>query len=161
MIGIRAEPTSAQGADAYVVAGPAAAERMAGTGYQPVMVLGIPGRETQRDPSWPGLPTALELTRGRGTPGLQAALRAAIQAAQLDSGLILPHLAPASSVARWRGATLPMLEHPDLLNRAAATGAWPIPAASAAEALQLIASDPDSITALRRWLASRYGFAPV
>ncbi len=165
LMGIDAIPSPAASADAMLLQGaglPAALAATAVAGMVPVLTLsglGPPG-DLSRDPLLPDVPSAIEQLTGRAPPNILAALRAATLAVQLDAGLVLPQLTPAASVAQWRAACGLLLQDAEITAEATRQGIRLVSAATAATCTSGIAGDPATLLALRRWLATRYGWRP-
>ncbi len=157
-----------QGAvDAVFVGGHKVPERVAGlaaVGGQPLFSLGArdAAGALVRDPLFPDLPNLAEMRVGlSGTPlsgPLFDAWGAAAAATQLDFGLVLPQLTPASMVALWRRAGAQAAAAPAMQAAAAALSVRPLdgPAATAS-----IAADGVALLELRRWLATRFNWHPT
>ena len=166
LIGVPAIPSPAASADAMLLQGPGVPGTLAAAsvaGMYPVLTLSslAPDGEGQRDFALPGVPTALELVAGRAPADLLSALRAATLAVQLDAGLVLPQLTPASSVAQWRSACGPLLQDGDVVAEAARLGIRVVSASTAASCTSGIAGEPATLLALRRWLTTRYDWRPA
>ncbi len=135
------------------------------TGAQPIFTLGVPDDAgvLQRDPTFPGRPTASELIARRVPPNtaLEAAFRAAAAAAQLDVALVLPQLTPAAMVAVWRHACAVAAGSPDVQTQASALGVRPLSAPAAANSTAAMATDTEALLELRRWLATRLNYRAV
>lgn len=166
LLGITAILSPAASADASLIRGPNFNEALfaaAFAGFQPVMSLGDPNATGQagRDPRLPTVPTSFELIQNRAPADLLAALMAAQTATQLEAGLVLPALTPASSVAAWRRACLMLQQAPEILREAARLGTRVIPAESVATCTSGIAGNSTTLLALRRWLATRHEWRPA
>ena len=141
---------------------PGQAHAFAAVGTQPIFTLGTPDDSgiLQRDPAFPGRPTASELI-ARRTPSniaLEAAFRAAAAAAQLDVALVLPQLTPAAMVAVWRHAFMVAAGSPDVQTQASALGVRPLSTPAAVSSTAAIAADTEALLELRRWLATRLNY---
>jgi hypothetical protein len=157
-----------QGAvDAVFVSGqnvPAQVRALAEVGGQPVFSLGArdAAGALVRDPLFPDLPNLAEMRAGLGGPPLVGPLYqawcAAATASQLDFGLVLPQLTPASMVALWRRAGTQVAAAPEVQAAAAALSVRPLgsPAATAS-----IAPDATALVELRRWLGTRFNWHPA
>ena len=164
--GIRAVPSSPQEADAALLQGAGiqqAITRAGAAGFQPVLTLGGLGRNAEplRDPLLPSAPTVYEIASSQANPEMQAALRAATLAVQLDAGLMLPQLTPATSVALWRKACRSTLDNSALRHEAAHQDAEIVAPADAASCMSGIAGDPATLLAIRGWLATRHDWRPT
>lgn len=132
-------------------------------GLRPIMTFGALTEQGTigRDPDYPTVPTALELTIDRAPKDLLAALRSAVMAAQLDVGLMLPAMTPAASVALWRRACAALPADPAIHEQADRLGTrQPLPA-QAAMCTASIAGTANTLQTLRRWLATRYDWRPA
>ena len=91
--------------------------------WQPVMTLGVPGADggIGRIPAFQPCRRPRNWCATARPDELLAALRAACVASQLDAGLVLPALTPASAVSVWRRACAGLLSDPTL-QEAARTG---------------------------------------
>ena len=141
---------------------PGQAHAFAAVGTQPIFTLGTPDDAgvLQRDPAFPGRPTALELMARRAPPNaaLEVAFRGAAAAAQLDVALVLPQLTPAAMVAVWRHACAVAAGSPDVQTQASALGVRPLSAPAAVSSTAAIAADTEGLLELRRWLATRLNY---
>ena len=167
LLGVRAMlTTTAQDADAVFLQGSDLATSLkaaASRGMNPVLTLGQVGADggLGRDPLLPTVPSAVELVDGRASPRLLLGLLAACLAAQLDTGLILPQLTPADTVATWRRACQPLLQDSGTLAEAGRTGVRMLPATTASAYLGRIAGDADVLLGIREWLATRFNYRPT
>lgn len=150
--------------DALFVTGPDAAavlgEALA-AGAAPLFALGGPADGAlRRDPLPADLPTAAELavTIGAAPPSgaLAGAWRAVAAATQIEFALVLPRLTSAALVAQWRCAGA---EASQLL-RGQAPGVRLLCTPDANAATAAVAADAAAMLELRRWLASRFNWAP-
>lgn len=145
--------------DAILVHGPggsADVATLAGHNAQARFALGLPAEAGwQREPSLAPLPALPELLAGRDA-ALLPAWKAAATAAQMEFGLMLQGLSPATLVAQWRrageaaaGALADAVADVRLLRPTEAT--MLIPA---------LAPPPAAIMALRQWLVARFKWQP-
>ena len=132
-------------------------------GFRPVMTFGILNAQGTigRDPDYPDVPTAFELTIDRAPKDTLAALRSAALATQLDVGLVLPALTPAASVALWRRACAALPADPVILEQASRTGTRQPSADQVAMCTTSITGTSGTLLTLRRWLATRYDWRPA
>ena len=146
--------------DAVFLSGPgtqAAAASLQAAGLRPVLALGMldGAGAWGRDLGFPDVPTVVHQVAARQAPAaLDAALRAASAAVQMDAALVLPGLAPRDLAAAWQRTGISA--SPDVLTAAAAQGVRPKDAAGAGAILDAVAAGAPAIPALQRWLATRY-----
>ena len=131
-------------------------------GMQPVMTFGA--MTTQgvigRDPDYPHVPTAAELTRGRAPREVLDVLQSTAMAVQLDVGLVLPALTRASSVAVWRRACATFASDPGIQQEASRLGKRQASLDEVTACTSGIAANSSTLLVLRRWLATRYDWRP-
>ncbi len=166
LLGIDVVLSAQASADAVFVANPSpagAATSDMRAEWQPVMSLGVLGEDggIGRDPGFPAIPTAQEMVRNRGPDELLAALRAACVASQLDAGLVLPALTPASAVSVWRRACAGLLSDPTVVQEAARTRSRLASPELVAYCTSSLVGNATTLLTLRRWLASRYAWRPT
>lgn len=132
-------------------------------GLRPIMTFGALTEQGTigRDPDYPAVPTALELTFDRAPKDLLAALRSAVMAAQLDVGLMLPAMTPAASVALWRRACAALPVDPAIIEQSDRLGTRQPVSAQAAMCTASIAGTTGTLLTLRQWLATRYDWRPA
>jgi hypothetical protein len=155
-------------ADIALLHGPNAVEQALlgrAEGAVPLFSLGVTDEQGNliRDPLLPEIPTLIELLPGSARPtpttAQMAAWRAAASATQVEFALVLPWLTPASAVARWRAALLPISP----TSRATSQGdnaPWPRSAGemrihvdpSTNFGLSMISTDAPTLLELRRWI---------
>ncbi|MBV8574962.1 MAG: hypothetical protein JOZ58_07980 [Acetobacteraceae bacterium] len=164
------EAFAEQAADALFLNGarvPERAQELARVGARPLFSLGITDETGAliRDPLFPELPHVAELCSERGSRTVSGPLfqawRATATASQLEFGLMLPQLTPASRVALWRRAAALATASPDLHSVCAADAIRALATPSAAVFTSGITIGSDSLLELRRWLAARYNWQPV
>jgi hypothetical protein len=153
--------------DAVFVHGHKVPERvaaLAAAGGQPVFSLGArdAAGALVRDPLFPDLPNLAEMRAGFGGAPLSGPLYdawcATATASQLDFGLVLPQLTPASMVALWRRAGTQVAAAPEMQAATAARSVRPLGSPSATAS---IAADATALLALRRWLSMRFDWHPA
>ncbi len=152
--------------DAVFLAGhdvPARLRELRGAGFAPVFSLGGIGDDAEaRDAVVAAVPAFAERYRmqtGHAPTGtLFAAWRATAAAARIDTALVLPSLAPAALVARWRSACQDALSDLGLVSAALTAQVDPVPAPRCVQALARINADETTQLALRRWLAGQTGW---
>ena len=166
------EPQDAEAAlragrvDAVFLAGhdvPARLRALRAAGFVPVFSLGGGGDDAlARDAVVADVPAFAERYRtqtGQAPSGaLFAAWRATSAAAMIDTALVLPSLAPAALVARWRSACQDALSDLGLVSAAMTAEVDPVPAPRCVRALSRINADETTQLALRRWLAGQTGW---
>jgi hypothetical protein len=135
-------------------------------GFSPVFSLGGSDEDSLApDPAMAAVPAFAEYVRqqnGTAPSGpLFAAWRATAAAARLDVALVLPMLAPASLVARWRSACEDALSDLGLVSAARIAQVDPVPAPECVQALARIHADETAQLTLRRWIAARPGWRPA
>ena len=132
-------------------------------GLRPVLTFGALTEQGTigRDPNYPDVPTAMELTIDRAPKDILAALRSAVMATQLDVGLVLPALTPAASVALWRRACAALPTDPAILEQAGRVGTRQPTPDQVAMCTTSIAGNSGTLLTLRRWLATRYDWRPA
>jgi hypothetical protein len=117
-----------------------------------------------RDPQFPAIPNLEELCiqlRGRPPTGaLYHAWRATAEAAQMDAGMVLPLLTPASVVALWRRAGTQAVSTPALQSAGTDIAVRPLAAPMALVSVAAVAADASALLELRRWLALRLNWRP-
>lgn len=117
-----------------------------------------------RDPQFPMVPTLEELCiRLRGRPpvgALYSAWRATAEAAQLDAGMVLPLLTPATIVALWRRAGAQAVSAPSLQTAGTQIAVRPVAAPAALVSIAAVATNSSALLELRRWLAVRFNWRP-
>jgi hypothetical protein len=166
-----AQSAFAQGAaDAVLLRGQRVPEQvaaLAALGAQPLFTLGALDDDGHfvRDPVFPGTPHFVELfamrTGGRPAGPLFEAWRATAAAAQLDFGLVLPQLTPASMVALWRRAGTDAAGTLGVQATAANVGVRPLAGLVATASTTALAASAPALVELRRWLASRFDWRPT
>ncbi len=171
-----AEPGAAQSAfsqgavDAVLVRGHGVPEQLGAlvaAGAQPLFTLGVrddAGR-VGRDPAYPAVPHFAELYTARigGMPSglLCIAWSAVAAAAQLEFGLVLPQLTPASMVALWRRAGVDAVASLVVQATAATVDVRPLGGPAATANTAALAASAPALQELRRWLTSRFGWRPA
>ncbi|MBV9252494.1 MAG: hypothetical protein JO227_25035 [Acetobacteraceae bacterium] len=156
--------------DAFLLRGhdvPAQVNAFAQLGARPWFTLGFideAGRPA-RDPRFPDLPTFTELhetVRGICPSGpLFEAWTAAAAASQLEFGLVLPQLTPASMVALWRRAGTGTASAPDVQALAWSLALRPLGGTAATAAMGALSASQPALLALRGWLAGRFNWRPA
>jgi hypothetical protein len=137
---------------------------LAASGGQPVFAMGArdAAGAMVRDPLFPDLPNLLQMRAGLGGAPLSGPLYdawcATATACQLDFGLVLPQLTPASMVALWRRVGAQAAAAPEMQAMAASVSVRP---QGGPAAIASIAADAPALLALRRWLASRFNWHPA
>lgn len=117
-----------------------------------------------RDSAVPGAPAFNELLAARGrddTGPLASSRRASTAAAALDAALVLPALAPAGVVARWRAACDDASRSLAFNEAAAGSAVRPVPAPECVDAVRAVVAGADGTLALRKLLAGRWGWSPA
>ena len=186
LMGVKAVLSGAQEADALVMQGPELAGGLAATGadgMRPVLTLGALGADAAfvADPLLPEVPTVLQATGqalgqalgqaraqagaqagpGEGRPELWAGLQAAVAAALLDAGLMLPQLTPAASVSVWRQACEASRQDAAVVDEAARQRTRLLSPVDAARCMGRVAGDAGALLAVRGWLAARHEWRPT
>lgn len=148
------ETLVAQGAaDAVVLCGGGIAARAAALGLQPL--FSFDSAAAPRDPGLPEVPGFAELLPDPASPPLLEAVRAAGTALRSRGVLVLPALAPADTVALWRGAARRWAEEEP---EPAETGARRVVDAEATAALAALFPAPEVALAYREWLLRRFNW---
>jgi hypothetical protein len=136
-------------------------------GAQPLFTLGgldDTGLRT-RDPAYPVLPHFAELygarDGGRTRGPLYDAWSATAAAAQLEFGLVLPQLTPASMVAMWRRAGVDAVASIGVQAAAASVDVRPLGGAAATANTAVLAARAPALQELRRWLAGWLNWRPA
>jgi hypothetical protein len=179
MLGARAEPITGRrpgldaladgSADVALVDGrneAALLRDLAGSRLQAVCALPAldPTGSPVRDPAIPNLPDLPELSALRRGGGASDAMlrgyRAAISAARLAFGLVLPRLTPAAMISVWRQAGAMAISAPAMSATAGERGVELLGPPAAAAAISAIAADTEALLALRYWLAARFDWRP-
>ena len=152
--------------DAILLTGrgvPARLARLRADGFIPLFALGE--RDGSRDPSLPHVQTLEELaTRRYGhrlLGPLAPAYRAAAAAAQLDAVLVLPQLATAGTVARWRAACDEANASPMVQSAASDQALRSLTAPDCVGAVSAVLAGETALLDLHRFLADRYGWRPA
>lgn len=145
--------------DAVFLSGPGiqAAPSLQAAGLRPVLALGmLDGAGVWgRDLGFPEVPTAVHQVTSRQPPAaLEAALRAASAAVQMDAALVLPGLGSRGLAGAWQRTGI--ATSPDVLTASAAQGVRARDAAGAGAVLDAVAAGAPAIPALQRWLVTRY-----
>lgn len=156
------EVLSQPGVDAVFLHGPGAEDAArtlaalgTAAGTPTLLALGLPD-ETGRASSPPGMTELFARAAGGGP--LHAAWRAAAVAAQMEAALVLPAMAPAASVARWRRACAQAAAGSEVQEAAAGMGVRLLSASACTGLTAALAVDSAGLLELRRWLAGRHGW---
>jgi hypothetical protein len=170
------EPHAAQSAfsqgavDAVLLRGHRVLDQVAALatlGAQPLFTLGTVDDNGQvvRDPSFLDVPHFTELLAARGSLSpndpLREAWRATAAAAQLEFGMVLPQLTPASMVSLWRRAAADAVGALGVQATAANVNVRPVGGAAATTSTAAVAATAPVLQELRRWLASRFNWQPA
>jgi hypothetical protein len=146
---------------------PDQAKALADAGAEPIFALGArnDGGVLIRAAEFPDVPTLPELyAQRRGTalagPMLDAWCAAAA-AVQLEFGLVLPQLTPASMVAMWRRAGTDAADALDVQSLAMSLDVHPLGGPAATANTAPVAANEAALLALRKWLASRFNWRPA
>ncbi len=139
---------------------------LSAAGFTPIFSLGGSDDDIEaRDPAMPTVPGFAEryrLQTGHPPAGpLFAAWRATAAAARLDVALVLPLLAPASLVARWRSACQSAVSDLGLVSAARTAQVDAVPAPECVQALARISADETTQLTLRRWIAGNTDWHPA
>jgi hypothetical protein len=141
--------------------------RLATAGAQPLFTFGAlddAGR-IRRDPAYPAVPHFAELyaqRSGHEPDGpLLHAWSATAAAAQLEFGLVLPQLTPASMVALWRHAGVDAVASLGVQATAATVDVRPLGGTAATANTAALAVSAPALQELRRWLADRFNWRPA
>ncbi len=157
-------------ADAMLLSGPKVPERLAGlrqAGFEPLFALdGVDGTaEPARNPALPDVETLHEIALrafSRPVAGpLAPAYRAASAASMLDALLVLPQLAPAGAVARWRAACTRASMAPSVVSATGAASLQALAATASVDAVSAILVGETTLLDLHRFLADRFGWRPA
>lgn len=163
-----AEAALREGAvDAIVVTGrevPARLARLAADGFAPLM--GLYGDEdAPPDPGLPRIESFDAVARrllGRPAAGpLLPGYRAAAAAARLETAVVLPQLASAGIIARWRSACDAAVETPSFRAEVARDAVLTMPAPECVGFLGATVAGETAQLDLHRFLADRYGWRPA
>jgi hypothetical protein len=146
---------------------PDQARALVDAGAEPIFALGA--RDDAgvliRAADFPAVPTLPELyARRRGTPAagpIFDAWCAAAAASQLEFGLVLPQLTPASMVALWRRAGSDAAGALDVQSSARPLDVQPLGGPAATANTAPVAANEAALLALRKWLASRFHWRPA
>ncbi len=155
--------------DAILLTGrgvPQRLERLQTGGFTPLFALGRSDAAVgARDPALPHVETLDELVErfyGHEPRGpLAPAYRASAAAAQLDAALVLPQLAPAGTVARWRAACNEASASPALQSATSEQSLRPLAAPDCVTAVSAVLAGQTAMLDLHRFLADRYGWHPA
>ena len=152
--------------DAILLTGrgvPARFARLRAAGFVPLFALGE--RDGTRDPSLPHIETLDELAGrryGHHLLGpLAPAYRAAAAAAQLDAALVLPQLATAGTVARWRAACDEASASPIVQSATSDQALRSLTAPDCVGAVSAVLAGETALLDLHRFLADRYDWQPA
>ncbi|MEJ0016051.1 MAG: hypothetical protein WDN25_05700 [Acetobacteraceae bacterium] len=136
-------------------------------GAQPLFALGVmddTGRPV-RDPAFADVPLFTERYAARtgNRPGgpMFEAWAAAAAAAQLEFGLVLPQLTPASMVALWRRAGADAVAALGVQAAASTVSVRPLAGLAATANTGALAASAPALLELRRWLAGRLNWKPA
>ncbi len=156
--------------DAVLLRGPKVPDQAKGlvdAGAEPIFTLGTRDESGAliRVPEFPDVPTLPEfyaLRRGSALAGpIFDAWCAAAAAAQLEFGLVLPQLTPASMVALWRRAGTDAASALDVQSQAMSLDVHPMGGPTATANTAPVAANEAALLALRNWLASRFNWRPA
>ena len=146
---------------------PAQMNTFAQIGARPLFTLGVideAGRPV-RDPCFPDVPTFVEfheMIRGiRPSGPLFDAWTAAAAASQLEFGLVLPQLTPASMVALWRRAGAGAASATDVQALAWSLDLRPLGGTAATAVMGALCASQPALLALRGWLSGRSNWRPA
>ena len=146
---------------------PDQAKALVDAGAEPIFALGAhdeAGRlvRAAEFPDVPTLPELYVLRRGATPAGpIFDAWCAAAAASQLEFGLVLPQLTPASMVALWRRAGSDAAGALDVQSPAMSLDVHPLGGPAATANTAPVAANEAALLALRKWLASRFHWRPV
>jgi len=146
---------------------PDQAKALVDAGAEPIFALGAHDEAGRlvRAAEFPDVPTFPELyARRRGTAPagpIFDAWCAAAAASQLEFGLVLPQLTPASMVALWRRAGTDAAGALDVQSPAMSLDVHPLGGPAATANTAPVAANEAALLALRKWLASRFHWRPV
>jgi hypothetical protein len=168
---VSARSAFAQGVvDAVLLSGHRVPEQFmafAALGAQALFTLGAVDDDGHlgRDPTFPAVPHLAELliARSGNRPGgaLFGAWCAVAAAVQLDFGLVLPQLTPASMVALWRRAGSDAVSTLGVQATAATVKVRPMSGLVATANTAALAASAPALRELRGWLASRFSWRPA
>lgn len=160
-----------QGAvDAVLLRGHGVPEQFAAlatAGAQPLFTFGAldDAGQIRRDPAYPAVPHFAELYAQRNghEPGgpLCRAWSATAAAAQLEFGLVLPQLTPASMVALWRHAGVDAVASLGVQATAATVDVRPLGGTAATANTAALAASAPAMQELRRWLVDQFNWRPA
>ncbi|HEY3848824.1 MAG TPA: hypothetical protein VGL95_17100 [Acetobacteraceae bacterium] len=146
---------------------PDQAKALVDAGAEPIFALGARDNTgaLTRVAQFPDVPTLPELyAQRRGAPPagpIFDAWCAAAAASQLEFGLVLPQLTPASMVALWRRAGTDAAGALDVQSPALALDVRPLGGPAATANTAPVAANEAALLALRKWLASRFNWRPA
>jgi hypothetical protein len=136
-------------------------------GAQPLFTLGMleDTGHLVRDPAYPRVPHFSELYAMRTGAQLYGPLYdawfAAAAAAQLEFGMVLPQLTPASLVGLWRRAGSDAVASLGVQTAAASVSVRPLAGAIATTTTTAVAASAAALQELRGWLAGRLNWRPA
>ena len=154
--------------DALLLTGPDVPARLLqleAQGFVPLFALDRSDDDGGRDPTLPHIQTLDEIAQRLYSRKLRGPLvpsyRASSAACQLDAAVVLPQLAPAGTVARWRAAC--GLASASPLVQAATSGRSlrPLAAPECVTAVDSVLAGETALLDLHRFLADRYDWHPV
>jgi hypothetical protein len=146
---------------------PDQAKALVDAGAEPIFTLGAhdDAGALIRVAEFPNVPTLPELyAQRRGAPPsgpIFDAWCAAAAASQLEFGLVLPQLTPASMVALWRRAGTDAAGALDVQSPAMSLDVHPLGGPAATANTAPVAANETALLALRKWLASRFNWRPA
>jgi hypothetical protein len=146
---------------------PDQAKALVDAGAEPIFTLGMRDEAgaLTRVVEFPSVPTLPELyVHRRGGPPagpIFDAWCAAAAALQLEFGLVLPQLTPASMVSLWRTAGTSAAGALDVQSPAMALDVHPLGGPAATANTAPVAANEAALLALRKWLANRFNWRPA
>jgi hypothetical protein len=146
---------------------PEQAKALVDAGAEPIFTLGAhdDSGALVRVAEFPNVPTLPELyAQRRGAPPsgpIFDAWCAAAAASQLEFGLVLPQLTPASLVALWRRAGSDAASALGVQSPAMSLDVHPLGGPAATANTAPVAANEAALLALRKWLASHFNWRPA
>lgn len=127
-----------------------------------VCTLGLPSSVASAKTAFGQVPTLEALIAARGgsavsTP-LDQAYHAVAAVCAVDFMVLLPHLTAPSDIALWRFASARAIQDPAMQDAASASDLTLVSGIEAAAAVAPLATGPDALLALNRFLAREYGW---
>lgn len=127
-----------------------------------VCTFALPSPDPSATTAFGQVPTLEALISARGgsavSKPLDQAYRAVVSVCAVDFMLLLPHLTAPTDIALWRYASARAIQDPAMQDAASASDLTLVSGIEAAASVAPLATGPDALLALNRFLASQYGW---